>query len=116
VNKLQRLALKLLGAVGTVFIAACYGVRNLHVPQRGGVVADARSGAPIPGVLVTCLGNDGGMLDQDVTDEQGRFEMRPDCAAYRAEDVDGATNGTYATATASFGEVDAVIISLEPVP
>lgn len=115
-NALARLALKLVGAVGTVFIAACYGVRNPQLPPRAGVVLDARSDVPIAGILVSCLGNGGGALEQDFTDSQGAFAMRPDCAAYRAEDVDAASNGTYATTTASFAEGEAVVLRLEPVP
>ncbi len=111
---LARIALRIVTGLGTVFIAACYGVRYAdHI--RSGIVVDSQTGARIPGIQVSCI-NFGEVVEQDVTDAQGEFAMRPDCAEYRAEDVDGATNGSYATKTASFTGGDSVIIPMDPVP
>jgi hypothetical protein len=112
---LARLALRLLTGAGTVFIAACYGVPYDGV-LRAGKVVDAQTRAAIPGILVSCLGSGGSTIDQAHTDGQGEVELRGECIEYRAEDVDGATNGTYATKTiADAGEIP-FVIALDPIP
>ncbi len=112
---LARFALRAVTGLGTVFIAACYGVRYAG-QLRSGVVVDSQSGARIHGILVSCLGDGGSALEQDVTDAQGEFAMRADCVEYRAEDVDGAQNGSYAAKTASFPGTEPVVIPMDPVP
>jgi putative lipoprotein (rSAM/lipoprotein system) len=94
-------------AFGTqIFIAACYGPpAGYRALMYGGKVVDADTKKPIAGVRVTCeqaTGADGGLTDGPnvVTDSQGVFDLSPTfaCMQLVAKDVDGALNGSYATA------------------
>jgi len=90
-RRIAKLALKLVTAGGTVFIAACYGV--LHEGTRGRVV-DSVTDAGIPGIDVGCI--DGtGVIDVATTDAAGDFQMAATCTELTATDVDGAVNGSY---------------------
>jgi hypothetical protein len=113
-KRLARIALKLVTGAGTVFIAACYGP---PYPARliVGAVRDAGTRVPIPGIAVSCL-DGAAVLQQERTDEQGQFHMVNECPEYRAEDVDGASNGSYAPKTVPYDGSGSVAIDLDPIP
>lgn len=110
---LARFALRLLTGIGTVFIAACYGI---PYQLRQAKVVDAQTKAGIPGILVSCLESGGGAVEQETTDAQGETAIRERCFEYRAEDVDAAANGTYATKTVPNPGDAPLVIELDPVP
>jgi hypothetical protein len=112
---LARLALKLLTGASSVFIAACYGV-PYDGEELDGLVLDAQTRAGIPGVRVGCLYG-GDEVNFDMTDDQGAFHMRgPHCAEVRAEDLDGAVNGAYATKTVPCDGSGNVVVELDLLP
>jgi len=95
-RRFARLALKVLTAGGTVFIAACYGVKWERT--EGGVV-DSGTRLGIPGIEVGCL--DGAETIAVVTtDEGGYFHVTATCTELVVTDVDGAANGSYVGKTA----------------
>lgn len=97
-----------------VTIAACYGVAQRF--SMGGRVTDATTGDGIEGIEVTCV--DAGSFDSSMTwsDANGDFSVDYDtpCATVRADDVDGADNGSYVTATVPFDEnADEILIEMD---
>jgi hypothetical protein len=110
-RRFAKLALKLVTAAGSVFIAACYGI-----PFEGtrGTVVDSGTGAGIPGIDVGCI--DGtGQIDSDTANEYGQFNMAATCTELVATDVDGAANGSYVGKTVPVTG-DPTIIKLDPQP
>lgn len=110
---LARLALKLLTGASSVFIAACYGVPYDEDGVEG-VVVDARTRVPIPGILVHCLDGEAELARQP-TDGQGEFLFLARCTEVRAEDVDGAAGGAYATETVPC-DAGHVLVELDALP
>jgi hypothetical protein len=116
---LMRAALAALGSMTSVFIACAYGVPWRY--EKQGTVRDAVTKAGIPGVSVACTSPaaGGGVVATTRTDDAGRFSLGVDgCGALAFSDVDGAANGTYASATVAFTPSDErdMIVELDPVP
>jgi hypothetical protein len=112
-NVLARLALRLLTGIGTVFIAACYGVPH---EVRAAKVVDAQTKSGIARILVSCLASDGSVYDEETTGANGEVAIRAHCHDYRAEDVDGTANGSYAAKTVPDPGDVLLVIELDPVP
>jgi hypothetical protein len=110
---LANVALRLLTGVSTVFIAACYGIPREF---RTGKVVDAQTKAPIPAIVVSCLDSQAAAIEQDATSAQGEFVLPERCFEYRAEDVDAAENGSYATKTVPDPADAPLVIEMDPAP
>ena len=78
-----RLALKTLTAVLPVFIAACYGMPYVFRTAR---VVDRDTRGGLEGIDVQCLDADDKVIGSRVTDRNGSFEVKGDCAKLRASD------------------------------
>jgi hypothetical protein len=107
-----KLGLRLITAVTSVFIAACYGVTYLRLRVQ---VVDSGTQAAIPGISVGCLDSDGTLIEEGITAANGEFEFSGECVRVAAEDVDGAENGSYAARVVD-SPYSPLVIPLEPVP
>jgi hypothetical protein len=105
--------LRLLTALTSVFIAACYGIPY----DRGlrGRVIDSGTQAPIPAIDVSCLDEVGAVLERTSSGAEGEFTFAGFCTQLAAEDVDGAANGTWAAKTVP-ADADYVVVPLDPLP
>jgi hypothetical protein len=110
-RRFAELALKLVTAGGTVFIAACYGVMY---DRTAGRVIDSGSRLGIPGIEVGCL-NGTETIAVVTTDAGGDFLVSATCTELVVTDVDGPTNGSYVGKTVPVidGYMD---IELDPQP
>lgn len=123
-KRVENMLLRLMALAVPTVIAACYGVvadddfgddgGTGSKDRKTGRVVNANTGVGIPGIRVTCLRTrdaDGGTLDVPEetggahTDSRGNFMVsvsHPNqCTLIRAEDVDGADNGSYQPNTVS---------------
>jgi hypothetical protein len=116
VTKIARFLLWALTSMFSFAIACAYGM--FYNYSRGGRVVDAVTHAGITGISVSC--RSGGAVDSSaVTAADGTFGLEGyACETVVAEDVDGAANGSYLTATTPFpasGDI-IIIIEMNPTP
>lgn len=113
-KRLAKVLLKAVTLAVPVVIAACYG---MPMQTRRGRVIDAATSQPIRGIQVSCVIGDV-VNSQTTTWDDGTFDLEYDepCAVVRAEDTDGAENGSYQTAEVNFSEgPDDLVIPLTAV-
>jgi hypothetical protein len=114
VTKIARFLLWALTSMFSFAIACAYGM--FYNYSRGGRVLDAVTHAGIAGINVSC--RSGGAVDSSaVTAADGTFGLEGyNCETVVAEDVDGAVNGSYLTATTPLPASGEILIEMTPTP
>jgi len=108
-RRFKMLLLGVVTALSGVFIACAYGFRYAW----DGIVQDKETKAPIPGIKIACMiGGQEATSAASMQDGAFSFGWDERCDSFVFSDVDGSTNGSYATETTSLQEGEQNVVEL----